>query len=152
MTLQERIQQDQREAMRRGDTLRRDTLRLVQSALQYEAISKGKPLEAAEVQAVLQKQAKQRRESIEEFRKGRREDLATKEQAELAIILEYLPAQMGREEIAALARQAIQEAGARGPADRGKVMGRLMPQVRGKADGALVNMVVTELLEAQARS
>jgi uncharacterized protein YqeY len=108
-------------------------------------------LEEEEAVQVLQRQARRHRESIEEFRKGSRKDLVEKEGAELQILEEYLPALMGREAVVQRARQAIQEVGAAGPADRGRVMGRLMPQLRGQADGILVNEVVTGLLEALAR-
>ncbi|MFN3973729.1 MAG: GatB/YqeY domain-containing protein [Dehalococcoidia bacterium] len=148
-TLQERVQQDLLDAVRKGDTRRRDVLRLLRSAFAYEQIAKGHPLTEEEAIAVTQREVKQRRESIEAFRKGGREDLATKEEQELAILLGYLPKQLTREEVVDLARRAIQETGAKGPADKGKVMGRLMPQVRGKAEGALVSAIVSELLEGK---
>lgn len=96
--------------------------------------------------AVLQKQAKMRRESIEAFRKGGREELAAKEAAELGVLESYLPQQMGQDEIRELARQAISETGAAGPRDQGKVMQRLMPAVRGRADGKAVAEVVGAML------
>ncbi|GBD10845.1 hypothetical protein HRbin23_00495 [bacterium HR23] len=148
-TLQERVQKDMQDAMRRGDTLRRDVLRLLRSAFAYEQIARGHPLSDQEAVAVLQREVKQRRESIDAFRAGGREDLAAKEERELAILLEYLPQQLSREELVDLARRVIQETGAKGPADKGKVMGRLMPQVRGRADGATVNAVVSALLEGK---
>ena len=148
MSLDERLSQELTAAIRAGDTLRRDVLRLVRNAIKYEEIAQGRPLEEDESLQVLQRQGKQRRESIEEFRRGNRADLVERESAELKILEEYLPAQMSREEISELARQAIQEMGAGGPGDRGKVMGRLMSQFRGKAEGTTVNEVVTELLES----
>ncbi len=148
MALLEKLDADLKEAMRQQDVVRRETLRLVRTAIRYEEIGKATPLTEEDLNAVLQKQAKQRRDSITEYRKGNRADLVQREEAELAIITAYLPQQMDREAIAELAHKAAQEVGARGPGDKGKVMGRLMPQVRGKADGGLVNAVVTELLEA----
>lgn len=148
-TLQERVQQDLLDAVRKGDTLRRDVLRLLRSAFAYEQIAKGRPLTEEEAIAVAQREVKQRRESIEAFRKGRREDLATREEQELAILLDYLPKQLTREEVVELARRVIHETGAKGPADKGNVMRRLMPQVRGKAEGALVSAIVSELLEGK---
>lgn len=148
--LQERVQQDMLDAVRKGDTLRRDVLRLLRSAFAYAQIAKGRPLTEEEAIAVAQREVKQRQESIEAFRKGGREDLASKEEKELAILLQYLPQPLTREELIALARKAIQETGAKGPADKGKVMGRLMPQVRGRADGATVSAVVGQLLEGKA--
>ena len=148
MGLADRIAEDIRTAMRAGDAPRRDLLRLARSGLLNEEKAKGRPLEDEEAVQVLQRQARRHRESIEDFRKGSRQDLVEKEGAELQILEEYLPALMGREAVTQRARQAIQEAGATGPADRGKVMGRLMPQLRGQADGNLVNEVVAELLAA----
>ena len=133
--------------MRQGDTLRRSVIRYLRAAIGNEEIAKGAPLDDDGVITIINRQVRQRRESIEAFRKGNRLDLARQEEAELAALVEYLPPQMAREEIATLARQVIGEVGAKGPADKGKVMGRLMPQVRGKADGAEVNAVVMELLE-----
>lgn len=147
--LQERVQQDMLDAVRKGDTLRRDVLRLLRSAFTYEQIAKGRPLTDEEALAVAQREIKQRRESIEAFRKGGREDLATKEEQELAILLHYVPQQLTRDELVDLARRVIQETGAKGPADKGKVMGRLMPQVRGRAEGAVVSAIVSALLEGK---
>ncbi|MSQ13617.1 MAG: GatB/YqeY domain-containing protein [Dehalococcoidia bacterium] len=151
MALLDKLDADLKEAMRQQDVVRRETLRLVRTAIRYEEIGKATPLTEEDLNAVLQKQAKQRRDSITEFRKGNRADLVQREEAELAIITAYLPQQMGRDAIADIARAVAQEVGARGPGDKGKVMGRLMPQVRGKADGGLVNTVVTELLDALAK-
>ena len=148
MGVEEQFREDLKTAMRGGNTLRRDVIRFALSALTYEEKAKIRALEEEEKVAVLLRQAKQRRESIEEFKKGNRQDLVDKESAALLVLEEYLPALMDREAIAQLARQAIQDVGAAGPGDRGKVMGRLMPQLRGQADGAAVNAVVSELLEA----
>ncbi|MSP78793.1 MAG: GatB/YqeY domain-containing protein [Dehalococcoidia bacterium] len=139
------------DAMRQQDVVRRETLRLLQNALRYEEIAKARPLTDEEVNAVLQRQAKQRRDSITEFKKGNRPDLVQREEAELVIINKYLPQQMGRDEIMAIARTVAQEVGARTPGDKGRVMGKLMPQLKGKADGNLVNTVVMELLDALAK-
>jgi uncharacterized protein YqeY len=152
MSLKERLAEDVKAAMRSGDSLRRDTLRLVQNALKYAEIEKGGPLEASEEIEALRRQAKQRRESIEAFELGGRQAQADQEAAELAILEEYLPTLLGREEVEALARDAIEATGAQGPAEKGKVMGRLMPQLRGKADGTLVNAVVADLLESRAKA
>ncbi len=146
--LEQKINQDYIEAMRAGDELRRETLRFLRAALKSAQIDKRAPLTEEEIWEIIRRQAKQRRESIEQFRKGNRDDLATKEEAELAIIESYLPAQLSREEIEALARQVIAEVGAAGPRDLGKVMGKLMPLVKGRADGRLVNEVVRALLGA----
>ncbi|HLE02070.1 MAG TPA: GatB/YqeY domain-containing protein [Dehalococcoidia bacterium] len=148
MTLQG-FQEDLKEALRKGDTTRRDTIRLILSALNYSQIAKGADLEEGEVLVVLQKEATKRRESIEAFSKGNRPDLVAQEKAELQVILGYLPPPLTREEIAKAARQAIAESGAQGPRDMGKVMGRLMPQLKGRAEGQEVNAIVQELLSGK---
>lgn len=132
--------------MRKSDRVRLSTLRLTRAEIHNAEIAKGKALDDAGVIEVLSREIKKRRESITEFEKGHRQDLVAKEQAELAILLEYLPPQMPRDEIETLAHRAIEEVGARGPGDKGKVMGKLMPQVKGKAEGKLVSDVVSELL------
>ena len=133
--------------MRERDELRRSVLRMVRSEIQNDEKAAQKSLDDEGILGVVSKQVRRHRESIGEFRKGGREDLVQKEEAELDVLLAYLPAQMTPEEITALAREIMQDVGARGPADRGKVMGKLMPQVRGKAEGTVVNQVVSQLLE-----
>ncbi len=132
------------------DAVRRDTLRLALAALHNEEVAKRRALTEEELLAVLGKQAKMRRESIEAFGKGGRDDLVAKEKAELAVLEAYLPQQLSREEIADLARAAIAETGAASPADQGKVMQKLMPQVRGKAEGKAVAEVVSGLLRGSS--
>jgi uncharacterized protein YqeY len=146
MSLKERLNTDLRDAMRQRAELRRDTLRMALAALHNAEIAAGRELDDDGTLGVLAKEAKQRRESIEEFRKGNRPDLADKEEAELAVISEYLPQQATREEIMEAARRVVQETGASGPKDLGKVMPVLMQQFRGRAEGRDVNEVVRELL------
>ncbi len=133
--------------MRERDELRRSVLRMVRSEIQNDEKAAQKALDDEGILGVVSKQVRRHRESISEFRKGGREDLVQKEEAELDMLLAYLPAQLTPEEITALAQEIIQDVGARGPADRGKVMGKLMPQVKGKAEGTVVNQVVSQLLE-----
>jgi len=137
---------DLKEAMRGGDKVRQSVIRMVRAAVHNAEIAKGAALEDSDVLGTIAKEAKQRRESIAEFKKGNRQDLVDKEEAELAILLEYLPQQMSREEIEAAARRVIEEVEARGPGDKGKVMPRLIAELKGKADGRDINAVVTELL------
>lgn len=144
-----KFQEDLKEALKQRDNTRRNTIRLILSALNYSQIAKGAPLEEGDVLAVLQKEATRRRESIEAFSKGNRPDLVAQEKAELQVILSYLPPSLTREEIVQAARQAIAESGAQGPRDMGKVMGRLMPQLKGRAGGQEVNAVVQELLSGK---
>jgi len=140
------IRSEMTAAMRAGDTRRRDTLRLLIAALDNARIAAGRDLSDEDALAALQREAKQRRESIEEYRKGGRDDLVESEQAELTIIETYLPSQLGDDELRAIALEVIEERGASGPGDLGAVMGPLMQRVRGRADGRLANAIVRELL------
>ncbi len=145
-----RIESDMRASVKAQDAVRRDTLRFALAAIHNEEVARRRELTDEEVLAVLDKQAKMRRESIEAFEKGARADLVAKETAELRIIEGYLPQQLGHDEIVALARAAIVETGAASPQEQGKVMQKLMPQVKGRADGKLVAGVVAELLRGTA--
>jgi uncharacterized protein YqeY len=120
----------------------------MKSAIKQVEVDERKELSADEVVAVLQKEAKKRRESIDEMEKAGRVALAENEKHELTLIEEFLPKQLSREEVAALARDAIAQSGAASAKDMGKVMGVLMPKVKGLADGKLVNDVVRELLSS----
>lgn len=146
MSLKEQLTQDTIAAAKAGDNQKRDVLRMMQAAIKQVEVDERITVDDAGVQQILTKQAKQRRESIAEYQKGGRDDLVAQEAYELQIIEAYLPQMMGREEIEVLVRQAIADTGAAGPKDMGQVMGKLMPQVKGKADGRLVNDVVRELL------
>ncbi len=149
MPLKDRLDEDLKSAIRAQDALRRNVLRSLRSEVHNEEIAQQKPLEDDDaIIGVISRQVRQRRESISEFRKGRRYDLVQREESELAVLLEYLPQQFTPEEIADLAREAVSEVGARSPGDKGRVMGKLMPMVRGRADGSVVNEVVTGILEA----
>lgn len=139
--------------MRAKDVPRRNTIRMVEAAIKNAEIEKrGTELAESDILAILQRQVKQRRESIEQFTQGGREDLAENERVEIAIIEAYLPQQLSREEVEERARSVIGQVGAAGPGDRGKVMGMLMKDLRGQADGSLVNAVVGELLAEAAES
>ena len=128
--------------MRSGDALRRDTLRMVQNAAYNLEKKSGKPLTEDELLAVVGREVKTRRESVEAFRKGGREDLAAKEEAEIAILGDYLPEQLSEAELANLVDEAIRTTGAATPRDLGKVMGWLSPRTRGRADGKRVSELV----------
>jgi len=147
MTLQQRLQDDMKDAMRSRDAARLSVIRFIRSAVHNEEIERGSALEDDGVTDVLNRLAKQRGDSIDAFKKGNRQDLVDKEEAELAVVLGYLPQQLTEDEVAALAREAIQELGASGRRDMGKVMGRLIPQVRGMAQGNTVSAVVSRLLD-----
>jgi uncharacterized protein YqeY len=137
-------------AMRSGDSLRRDTLRMAESAIYNGEKRDRRTYPDDEVAAVLAREVKTRRESIEAFRKGGREDLAAKEASEIEILSGFLPEQLTAEAIAALIAEAIAETGAAGPRDMGKVMGWLSPRTRGRADGRAVSQAVTQALTAAA--
>lgn len=144
--MQEKLMTDLRGAMKSGDKIRLEVLRMVRASIKNAEIAQQKSLDDPDILGIIAKEGKQRRESIAEFKKANRQDLVDKEEAELAILLEYLPEQISREEIVATARRVIEEVEARGPGDKGKVMQKLMPQLKGKAEGREINEVVTELL------
>ena len=144
--LQNRITEDMKQAMKAGDTVKRDTLRMLLSSVKNAANTKLAPLDEVEVVAVVAKDVKRHLESIEAFKKGNRADLVAKEEAEMAILQAYMPAQMSRDEIAAAVKEVIAAVGAKGPGDKGKVMQQVMPKLKGKADGKEINEVVMQLL------
>jgi uncharacterized protein YqeY len=146
MTLRDRIEAAMRDAMRARDDQRTQTLRMAMAAAQNRRIALGRDLTDEEVVDVLTKQVKQRRESVEMYRGGGRDDRAALEEAEAAILAEFLPEQLGEAEVESLARAAIAETGASSPADLGRVMGRLSQQTKGRADGRMVSEVVRRLL------
>jgi len=146
MTLLDRIESAMRDAMRARDTRRVQTLRMAMAAAHNRKIELRRDLTDEEVTEVLGKQVKLRREAIEIYRGAGREDRAAAEEAETEILGEYLPEQLSPEELEAIARSTILEAGASSPADMGRVMGRLVPQVRGRADGRAVSDTVRRLL------
>ena len=150
MTIQEQLNDDLKAAMKGGDTVTKDTVRLIKAAIQNAEIEKKASLDQAGAEEVLSRMARQYRDSIAVFREHSRDDRVAQEEAELEVVLRYMPEQLGADEILAMARQAAEEVGAAGPADKGKLMGKLMPQLRGKADGSLVSSVVGELLESLA--
>ena len=144
--LREQLREDLKGAMRAKDVLRRDTIRLLQAAIKNADIEQRAEVDDAAVLTIIQRQVRQRQDSIEQFEAGGREDLAARERDEIGVLETYLPAQMDRDAIRAAAEAVIARTGASGPGDKGKVMGPLMGQLRGQADGRLVNEVVGELL------
>jgi uncharacterized protein YqeY len=146
VSLKDRLQEDLTAAMRSGDALRRDTLRLAANAAYNLEKRNQRPLSEEELVAVLTREVKTRRESVEAFRKGGREDLAAKEEAEIAIIAGYLPEALSDDEIRVLIAEAIAATGATTARDLGKVMGWLSPRTRGRADGKRVSELVAQAL------
>jgi hypothetical protein len=148
MTLKDSIQEALKRALKQRQKVEVATLRLLLSEIKNAEIAQQKPADDNKVLDVVTREAKRRRESIEAFTHGNRSDLVAQEEAELAVLMSYLPEQMTREEIIETARQVIDTVGAQGPGDKGKVMSQLMPQLKGKADGKEVSDIVTELLAA----
>jgi hypothetical protein len=148
MSLKQRIEQDVRLAQKSGDKLKLSLTRLLKSDIRYTEIEKSKELLDEEVLEVLSSSAKKHRDSIERFKKGGREDLSKKEEEELNLILGYMPAQFNSEELERLVEESMTEVGAEGEKDIGKVMKALMPKVKGRADGKMVNLLVSSKLKA----
>lgn len=146
MALAEKIRSDMQQALRNREQERLSLLRLLLSAFNYYEIEKQQKIDDNGVIEVLSREAKKRRESIEAFEKGNRQDLADKEKAELALITTYMPQQMTPAEISAAAVKIIQGIGAKGPSDKGRVMSQLVPLTRGRAEGKVVSDIVNDLL------
>lgn len=147
MGLREQLMADLKEAMRTGDEVRKSTIRMIRAAIvNVEKEPGATELNEADIQRVIAQQAKQRRDAIAEFEKAGRDDLAAKEQAELEILLEYLPRQLTEEEIEAAVRAKIQEVGATSMAQMGDVMRPLMAELGNRADGRVVSQIVRRLL------
>lgn len=138
--------------MKAQEVLRRETLRLALSAVHNEEVAKRAALDDAAVEAVLRRQVKMRRESIEAFEKGNRPELAAKERDELAILEGYLPQQLGAEAIRPVVERVLAELGAVGPKDQGKVMQKVMAELRGQAEGGTVAAVVGAVLKERAQA
>jgi uncharacterized protein YqeY len=145
-SLKTKLNDDLRQALRGGDSLRCSVIRMLLSAMNYSEIAKQTTLTDSDILGVIAKEIKQRKESIEAYKQANRPELAAKEETEMAILKAYMPEQMSHDEIISLAKKIIAEVGAQGPRDKNKVMPKLMPMVKGKADGQEVNTVVNELL------
>jgi uncharacterized protein len=148
--LKARISDDMRAAMKAGEKTKVSTLRLTSSAITYAEKDKKRELSQEETLEVVIREVKKRREAIEEYSKAGREDLAGKEREEAAILGAYLPEQMSEAEITDIVKAAIDETGAMGLGDLGKIMGAVIPKTKGRADGKRVNEIVRELLEQGA--
>jgi len=146
MSILEKLQQDLKEAMKSGEKVRIDAIRMLITRLRNERIAKGEDLPEGDELAVLSKEAKKRKESIEMYNKGSRIELAEKEAKELEIISSYLPEELSDDELIRIIEEAIDETGAGSLKDMGKVMGRVMPQVKGRADGKRIQDLVRQKL------
>lgn len=146
MELRERIDADTKTALKAGAKEKLSTLRMLNAALKNKQIDKRRPLTEEEVLETVRSLIKQRKDSIEQFTKGNRQDLADKETAEVTVLEAYLPAQLSRVELEAMVRDAIAQTGAQGARDMGKVMKALIPMIGGRADGKLVSELVKNAL------
>ncbi|MCX6345351.1 MAG: GatB/YqeY domain-containing protein [Armatimonadetes bacterium] len=142
----DKLQEDMKNAQKSKDVLKLSTIRLIRSSVSYSQIEKGRELTDDEVLAVITKEAKQRRESIEAARNVGRNDIAEQESAELDILKQYLPEQLSEAEVEAIVREVVAEVGAADLKDRGKVMGPIMQKTRGRADGRMVGQIVERVL------
>ncbi len=151
-SLKSKIDQDIKEALKARNELKLSVLRMLKSEIKYREIDKSSELSEDEVISVLSSSVKKRKESIDQFEKGGRDDLVSREKAELEVVREYLPEQLSEDELSRIILQAIQETDATGPSDLGKVMKSIMPQVKGKADGKLINQLVASRLQSLSDS
>ena len=148
MNLSQQLSDDMKQAMRAKDKFKLSVIRMILSSVKNEAINKGSKLEDSEVLEIVSRELKQRKDSLQEFKQAGRDDLADKLQLEIEVISNYLPEQLTEEELKSIVTQTIQEVGASSKADMGKVMGALMPKVKGRADGKAVNQMVQGLLNS----
>ncbi|WP_457595842.1 GatB/YqeY domain-containing protein [Hydrogenimonas sp.] len=144
--LKERLQADLKTAMKEKDTFKRDVIRFVMSAIKQIEVDERKELTDADIEAILQKQIKQRNDAIEQFRSGGREDLVEQNEKELAILRSYLPEPMSEEEVKEILKDIIAETGAQSMKDMGKVMGAAKAKIGSRAEGRLINQIAKELL------
>jgi hypothetical protein len=146
MALKDSLQEALKQAVKGQRKVEISTLRLLLSEIKNAEIAQQKPADDNKVLDVIAKEVKRRRDSIEAFKQGNRGDLVAQEEAELTVLMGYLPEQMSREEVTEAAREVIDSIGARGPSDKGKVMSQLMPRLKGRADGKEVSEIVSQLL------
>ena len=147
MPIKTKLEEDLKDAMRSGDTVRRSVIRLIRSAIKNEEISLQKDLGDEDILKVLNRQVKQRHDSIEAFTQGNRLDMVQKEQDEVSVILEYLPKQLSTVEITDLVKKKIREIGAEDIGDIGRVMSQMMPELQGKASGKDVKDIAEKFLK-----
>jgi len=146
MSVKERLKEDMKTAMKSRDALRLSAIRMVNSAIKNKEIELRREMEAAEVEALIASEIKKRRDAAEQYEKGGRAELKEKEEAEVAVLMDYMPEQLAEGKIRELVKETVAEVGASSAKDMGAVMKALMPKVKGKADGGLVNRIVKETL------
>jgi uncharacterized protein len=150
MSLKEQLTEDMKTAMKAKaeGKQRLSVIRMVRSAVRQIEIDDKKELNDNEVIDIIMKEVKMRKDSIEEFKKGNRDDLVVQTEAEIAVLMPYLPQQLSEEELRSIIKEAVEKSGASSQKEMGKVMGLLMPKVKGRADGKLVNMIVRDILNS----
>jgi len=146
VNLQERLMADLKEALRNNDVLRKDAIRMIRAAIKNAEIAWQREATDEEIQGIISREINRRLEALEMFRKGGRDDLVASEEAGIAILKQYLPEQLSREQIVEVVQQVVKELGANGPSAFGPVMRQAMSRLKGKADGRLVSEVVREVL------
>lgn len=146
MSLKEKLMEDLKTSMKNKDILRKNTITMVRAAIKQEEVDKRIDLDDEGIIQIMGKQLKEKRNSIEEFKKGNRQDLVDQAEAEIAILLEYLPKQLTEEELTEIVKEVLDQGGYTSMKDMGKIMKDVMPKVQGKADGNMVNQVVRKIL------
>lgn len=147
MSLKDKLMEDLKSSMKSKDKLKKDVVTMVRSAVKQKEVDERVELDDEAIIEIISKQVKQKRDAIEDFRKGERDDLVKLTEDEVGILLEYLPEQLSEEELKGLVADAIEKTGATTMKDMGKIMGHLMPVIKGRADGSLVNKIAKEYLK-----
>lgn len=147
MSLKDRLMDDLKTSMRNKDKIKKDVVTMVRSAVKQREVDERIELNDQDIIEIISKQVKQKRDAIEDFRKGERDDLVQLTEDEVKILLDYLPEQLSEEELTELVKTAIAEVGATSMKDMGKIMGNLMPKIKGKADGSSVNKIAKDYLK-----
>ncbi len=146
--LKKRLQNDLKEAMKQKDTFKRDVIRFVMSAIKQIEVDERKELSDSDIEAILVKQIKQRNDAIQQFREGGRDDLVEKNEKELEILKSYLPEPMSEDEVREILKEIIEDTGAEGMKDMGKVMGAAKSRIGSRAEGRVINQIAKELLNS----
>lgn len=147
MSLKVKLMDDLKTSMRNKEKLRKNTITLIRSAIKQKEVDERIELNDEAILDIISKQVKQKKDSINEFKKGNRDDLVSQTEQEINILMEYLPPQLSEEELELIVKQAIEETEANSMKDMGKIMGKVMPQIKGRADGSLVNKIAIKYLK-----
>lgn len=147
MSLKQKLMDDLKLSMKNKDKLRKNSITMIRSAIKQKEVDERIELDDAAILDIISKQVKQKRDSINEFKKGNRDDLVEQTQQEIDILIEYLPPQLSEEELETIVKKAIDEVDASSMKDMGKIMGKVMPQIKGRADGSLVNKIAIKYLK-----